>query len=123
MSKLKDYADLKYSYKFGEKVVQQLTDRYARGTNLLARAADISSIQLKSYLILCVCNEEQLRWEVMKRMIKACEHETFAGYERLSRANRRKYLSYVKKLEYENVFNDDAYWKNDLTWMKKCQMI
>jgi len=88
--------ELIYSFKFGQNVVEEFTERYARGTDFLVKMSGTSHEKLCRYLILCVCSRNQVQWEAMKRMIKLCERESFTQYRSIPLEQRRKYLSIVK---------------------------
>ena len=92
----KPSGSLIYSYGFGQRVVEEFTERYARGTDFLCKMSDITHEHLCRYLILCVCSKNQVQWEAMKKVIKLCERESFTQYRSVPLSDRVKYLSIVK---------------------------
>lgn len=86
----------KYSYDFGQNVVERFTEKYARATYFLADMLEISHEDLCFYLIKLVRSDNQVQWEAMKRVIKACQRESFHDFKRVPVADRRKYLTIVK---------------------------
>jgi len=94
-----------YSYYWAENVVQQFTEKYARGCKFICEMSLISHKKLSEYLIMLVRSANQVNWEAMKRMIKACSQEDISDfkhlnpYERLEWLKRRKWMAQDEALD------------------------
>lgn len=86
----------KYSWNFGQTVVERFTEKYPRGSHLLARLVGITYVRLCEILIDAVRSSKQLRWESLKIMIKQLEWEDWEDYKRLNPGARAKYLTIMK---------------------------
>ena len=85
------YADtLKYSFKWGQSVVEQFIEKFARGTNFCAGMCGISSKALHLRLIYMVRCRRQIQWEAAKRVIRSFEQADWEDYRDLPVAARRK---------------------------------
>lgn len=95
--------NLRYSYEFGQEVVERFTEKYARATDFVAKMLGISHEDLCKRMIYQVRSANQLKWEATKRVIKLADREEFASYRRMPVKDRRKYLTYV----YENAIDEE----------------
>lgn len=122
-SKKENVSRLKYSYSFGQDVVEGIVEKLWRGTNLVARMSDITFNTFCSYLIKLVRQECQVQFEAMKLIIKWADKQDWEDYRHLEPEFRAKYLTYLKYCAHNVVLDRPPAENLGLTWSKVVRKI
>lgn len=98
-------SNFKYGYAWAQGIVEAFTERYPRGTKILAENLGLPTVELARRLIFAVRQDKQLKWEAMKLVIKKIERgEAFMdGHFDTSEA---KYYTKVMLYEAEDEILD-----------------
>lgn len=99
-----------YGELFAEDVVTSFLEKYSRATDILSISIGWDRGSMQTALQNAV-RFDQWRWEMLKALIKGIQRDEGISEiltdKGLSREEKRNYLTYVKKIMKERVWDDD----------------